>query len=172
MQWLNYCYTEAGSNLACWGVEGEAYNVVDGRRVYTDLIMNNPNLTTTNASYYYKMHVWPKLNEPDVVCHADLLKSEGALNSRLKWANETYFDSAYVLPSVTLSEDDLNTRTEIMSDIETYVNEMTLKFITGEASLDEFDSFVEQVWDSGLQEVLDIMNAAYADYMNIKAPHK
>lgn len=172
VQWLNYYYTEAGSNLACWGVEGEAYNVVDGRRVYTDLIMNNPNLTTTNASYYYKMHVWPKLNEPDVVCHADLLKSEGALNSRLKWANETYFDSAYVLPSVTLSEDDLNTRTEIMSDIETYVNEMTLKFITGEASLDEFDSFVEQVWDSGLQEVLDIMNAAYADYMNIKAPQK
>ena len=172
VQWLNYCYTEAGSNLACWGVEGEAYNVVDGRRVYTDLIMNNPNLTTTNASYYYKMHVWPKLNEPDVVCHADLLKSEGALNSRLKWANETYFDSAYVLPSVTLSEDDLNTRTEIMSDIETYVNEMTLKFITGEASLDEFDSFVKQVWDSGLQEVLDIMNAAYADYMNIKAPQK
>ena len=59
-----------------------------------------------------------------------------------------------------------------MLDIETYVNEMTLKFITGEASLDEFDSFVEQVWDSGLQEVLDIMNAAYADYMNIKAPQK
>ena len=53
-----------------------------------------------------------------------------------------------------------------------HVNEMTLKFITGEASLDEFDSFVEQVWDSGLQEVLDIMNAAYADYMNIKAPQK
>lgn len=170
VRWLNYCYTEEGANLACWGTEGETYTVENGEKVYTDLIMNNPNMTTTDASYFYKMHVWPKLNQPDVVCHADLLKSEGAYGSRMKWAGETYYDHDYVLPALTFSEEDLATRTEIMADIETYVNEMTLKFITGQESLDNFDAFTQEVWNSGLQDVIDIEEKAYAAYMNVTAP--
>ena len=173
VQWMNYCYTEAGANLANWGTEGETYTVDEnGKKVYTDLLLNNETMSTSQASYFYKMHVWPKMQEPDVVCHADLLKSEGALNSRLAWANDSYVDSSYVLPTLALSADALNAKTEIMSEITTFVDEMTLKFITGEASLDDFDAFTAQVWDSGLQDVLDIMTAAYEEYMSITVPEK
>lgn len=170
VKWLNYCYTEAGADLACWGTEGETYEIIDGEKVYTDLILNNPKMTTTDASYFYKMHVWPKLNQPDVICHADLLKSEGAFQSRMRWAGETYFDHDYVLPALSLSEEDLEVRTEIMADIETYVNEMTLKFITGQEPLDKFDAFTAEVWASGLQKVIDIMTEAYASYLDVTAP--
>lgn len=37
---------------------------------------------TEEASYIYKVHFGPLLTWPDIECHANLLKSEGALNQQ------------------------------------------------------------------------------------------
>ena len=43
--------------------------------------------------------------------------------------------------------------------------ESIAKFITGDKSLDEFDDFVQQIEDIGIQDYLDIYQECYDDYM-------
>lgn len=166
IKWLNYGYTQEGSDLYNWGVEGVNYDVVDGKKVYNDTMLHNPKFGTEEASYIYKIHFGPKHCLPDTVCHANLLKSEGALASRTQWADADYIDSAFILPPFKLNPDQLAERTAIMSDVNTYVNEMVLKFITGAESLDGFDSFVSTVKGMGIDRAVEITAQAYEAYLN------
>ena len=53
---------------------------------------------------------------------------------------------------------------EVWADISTYVKEMSAKFITGEDSLDEWDTYVNTLYDMGLQEAIDVYQNALDAY--------
>ncbi|MCI8622490.1 MAG: extracellular solute-binding protein [Provencibacterium sp.] len=167
-QFLNYGYTQEGADLMNWGVEGINYEVVNGEKVYNDLMLNNEKFGTEEASYIYKLHFAPKATEFDVVCHANLLKSPDSLASRFKWADDDKVDSEYQLPPFQLTTDEQTKKTKLMTEINTYTDEMVLKFITGAESLDRFDEFVAAIKGMGLDEVLQIQQTAYDRYMQKK----
>lgn len=55
---------------------------------------------------------------------------------------------------------------EYLTDIETYRDEMRIKFMTGTADIEtEYDAYLEQMDELGLQEVLECYKAAYARYI-------
>lgn len=165
LKFLNFGYTEKGAELYNWGVEGVNWEWQGEERVYNDLMLNNPDFGTEEASYIYKVHFAPKLNYPDVECHANLLKSEGALNSRLMWSDDDKIDSSLQLPPIQLSEEAQQTITNVGTPIYTYVDEMTLKFITGAESLDNFDTFRDTIRSMGIEEVLQLEQEAYDAYI-------
>ncbi len=41
-RWLNYGYTDKGRLTYAFGIEGESYDMVDGKPVFTDYVKNNP----------------------------------------------------------------------------------------------------------------------------------
>jgi putative aldouronate transport system substrate-binding protein len=168
VRWLNYGYTKDGAQLLNWGVEGINFNVVNGKKVYNDLMLNNPQLGTHEASYVYKMHGASKLYEKDVECHASLLKTPDSLASRMLWADDPNVDSSFNLPPYQLTEAEQNLRTRIMTEISTYADEMVLKFITGAENLNRFDAFVTTINNMGLAEVLKSEQAAYERYLKKK----
>ncbi len=48
------------------------------------------------------------------------------------------------------------------SDLSTYTDSRVLEFITGSADIDaEFDGFVDTLYDMGLQDMIDLKQAAY-----------
>ena len=167
MKWLNYRYTAEGADLCNWGIKGVSYEVVDGKKQYLPAMIANEKFTPEQTSYYYKMHLGAKLAEPDVVCHANLLASEGARNSRMRWADCNYIDMDYVLPTLAYTADQNARRAKIMSEVNTYVDEMVLKFIIGTEPLDHFDAYVEQVKSMKLDEATQIVTEAYQAYMAI-----
>lgn len=74
-------------------------------------------------------------------------------------------DDAYTMPSnITLSAEEGTKQANIMSDINTYVVENQVLFITGQKSLDEFDAFINQVKSMGIEEVVAIYQAALDRY--------
>lgn len=173
VKWLNFFYTEEGSNLANWGVEGQSYTVDEnGEKQWTDLMLKPEGMTTTEAAYYYKMHVWSKLREADVICHSELASNPGAREIRLRYGDDPYVDDQLVLSDLVYTAEQTQIKTDIMTDLETYVDEQVLLFITGERSLDTFDSFVADVWAMGLQDVLDVVNEAYEAYTSVTATAK
>ena len=42
VKWLDWHYSEEATTLYNWGIEGQSYEVVDGKKQFTDLILNNP----------------------------------------------------------------------------------------------------------------------------------
>ena len=162
---LNYFFTDEGAELLNWGVEGVNWDWVDGERVYNDNMLNNPIMDTETASYYYKAHFAPKLTYQDTVCHANLLKSPGALNARMMWADEANYDCEYLLPNLQFTDDELNTITDIQIDLDTYVKEMILKFIVGAEPLSNYDDFIETQKALGVEDLIAVNQAAYDRYL-------
>ena len=53
----------------------------------------------------------------------------------------------------------------IFSDIDTYMDETVSKFVVGDLSLDQFDSFVQQLKDMGIEDCIAIEQTAYNRYL-------
>ena len=49
----------------------------------------------------------------------------------------------------------------IITDIQTYVDEMTANFITGKASFDKWDEYKKTIDKMGLEKYLEIAQGAY-----------
>ncbi len=164
LQYFNFWFTEVGIELGNWGTEGVNFEVVDGQNAYTET-MYDDTMDNEGLNYYYKLHFWPKFTGPDVEVHANLLKSPGALEIRTRYGDDENFDSAFILPNIRLTDDELNDRTDIISDADTYVDEMTLKFITGATPLSEYENFVATLEGMDVQTAIDITQTALDRYL-------
>lgn len=167
VMYLNYCYTQAGADLCNWGIKDVHYTVDEnGQKHFTDAVLNNPDMPLGDVQMNYKLHVQAKLSEPDVACNPNVISDEVALAKRMRYSDDATVDSAQILPSFSLSTEASEARNDIMSDINTYVDEMTLKFITGVASLDEFDAYMAQLKAMGIEEAVAITQAQYDAFMS------
>jgi putative aldouronate transport system substrate-binding protein len=166
IRWLNYAYTPEATELMNWGVEGFNWSKVNGKNVYNDLMLNNPKFGTEEANSIYRMQFAPKYSLKDTETLSNLLKSPGSLAIRLKYSDDPNVDGDLCLPPYQHSIQEIALRTRILPEINTYVDEMMLKFITGAEDLNRFDAYVATVKSMGLQELLDMEQKAYERYLN------
>ena len=71
-------------------------------------------------------------------------------------------DVGMIAPMNTLDEADVLDMYE--ADVETYLDEMTVNFLTGVYSIDDYESVIEEVNGMGLQELLAVRQAQYDRY--------
>jgi putative aldouronate transport system substrate-binding protein len=168
VRWLNYSYSPVGADLFNWGVEGISYNVVNGKKVYTDDVLYNPRFSTEESNYIYKIHFAPKWMEFGVVCNPNLLRTPASLAARMLWGDDPNVDTTLSLPPYSLNMAEQSTRSRLLNDINTYVDEMTLKFITGAEPLSRWDAYVQTVNRMGLPDLLQSEQSAYDRYLTKK----
>jgi putative aldouronate transport system substrate-binding protein len=153
--WLDWRYSEEGSFLYGYGVQGESWDYDEnGNIVITDFICDHPGgWTMIMLSYALNSIVEPGLyinyawNAPG---------NEVAFQYTLDWEAVPH-DDAYVYPSGVSFSDDQNTRiTAIASDLGTYLEENYLAFVDGSKPLSEWDSYVAGAEGIGLADLLAI----------------
>ncbi len=65
-------------------------------------------------------------------------------------------------PKMTYTTDEIDARTAIMTDLCSYMNSECAQFILGNKDIDEnFDAFVAELYEMGLEDLLEIEQAAY-----------
>ncbi len=164
-QYIDYIYGEDGIQLANYGVEGETFNYVDGKLVFTDLVKNNPDLTYSLALNVYTCDRQTPV--PFVIDEekARMDYTEDQMNAVEVWSNAT--DGLYNIPrqGVTMTTEETEEYNSIYSDIDTYMDESISKFIVGDTSLEEFDAFVAQLETMGIADCIAIEQAAYDRYL-------
>ncbi len=167
IMYMNYYYTEEGSDLCNWGIKDVYYTVDEnGQKHFTDLMLKNPDMPLGDVQMNFKLHMTAKLSEADVICNPNVVADEVALAKRTKYSDDPTFDNAQVLPAFPFNAEASEARSDIMNDINTYVDEMTLKFITGVTSLDMFDSYMEQLKAMGIEDAIAITQSQYDAFMN------
>lgn len=162
VRFIDYMYSEEGSNLLTWGIEGESYEVVDGKKRLTALALSVDEEKGWLRLYDYAIgHAsFPKYDGETVVLAS---YPEEQLIAECTWADAS---TALVYPPyITMSLEDRAFCDSIMDDVTTYITEMELKFITGETPLSSFDSYVDQLDKMGINQALDIYRKAYANYL-------
>ncbi|GMK37457.1 hypothetical protein PCCS19_05110 [Paenibacillus sp. CCS19] len=70
------------------------------------------------------------------------------------------------MPPVSIAVEDSSRYASIMTDVNTYKDEMILKFIMGAEPLDKFDRFVETLKGLGIDEAIQIQQSALERYNN------
>lgn len=84
-------------------------------------------------------------------------------DAQAKWVDTNMAN--HLLPQLYVSEDNSDRDGEVMTNVKTYVDEMTIKFITGEVSIDEFDSYMEQLKTFGIEDAISFRQEAYNKYI-------
>lgn len=164
-QMLDYFYSDEGNELLCWGIEGESYEVgADGKKSFTEAIMNAPDGKSPQEAileYAIPMYGFANIIKNDSYVPMATLLPEQAV-ARERWLAA---ESGVNLPKLTVAAEDQNDYNMIMNEINTYVQEMCIKFITGQADLEgDWASYVSTLNGMGLETVTQYMTTAYELY--------
>lgn len=159
---IDYLYSPEGALLCNYGIEGETFEYVDGAPRFSDMINNNPTYDYRTAVFLYVMDSGPFLVDPT---RGTSTYTQEQLDSWSDWTDANLDYSRVISNKVILKAQD-DEYTSIMSDIETFMDEMTVKYITGEYSFDTYETdFVEALKAMNAERIIELYQAAY-DYYN------
>ena len=157
-RWGDWWYSEEGSLLANYGVEGVSFEYDENGNPYlTETVTDAPEGMRDALLIYCSNDTICCVIDPNAVTTG---YSEVDVAAPEIWA--TGMDDANVIPStVSLSAEETTEATNIYSDIQTLCLESIAKFITGEKSMDEYDAFVENIKAMNIEGYLAIYQEAY-----------
>lgn len=157
--YLNWWFTEDGTLSSNYGEEDVTFTYVNGKPEYTELI------TESEAGIYttWQMHCNNIMGTYNMNDKFDATYTETELSCNDVWSSNN--DTAYIYSSlITMSADESSEYNSHMSEINTYASENIMKFVTGTLSLDEFDTFVDTIYDLGMERCIQIKQTAYDRY--------
>ncbi|MEG0901993.1 MAG: hypothetical protein RSG96_07725, partial [Clostridia bacterium] len=161
MKWIDYVWgSDAGAMYTTMGIEGKTYEMDEnGKPKFTDYILNNPD----------GIGVHPALRT--VGCFAPYIARWTGDAWTAQWVtNPKAYRQIQMATSIAMNKpfpqmlgtpDQVGRIASIKSDMETYRDEMILKFIMGQENLDQFDAYVNMLNQMGLQEMLSIYQQQY-----------
>ena len=162
ISFVDYLYSEEGALLCNYGIEHETFEYDEnGQPHFSDLINNNPEYDYRTAIFLYVMDSGPTVVDP---MRGTASYTQEQLDSWSDWTDAN-LDYSHVIPSkVTLKAED-STYNNLISDIETFMDEMTVKYVTGEYSFDSFEAdFVEALKGMNIEQCIELYQKAYDEY--------
>ena len=166
-RFLDYSYSQEGYMLNNFGVEGKTYNMVDGYPKYSELITANPNglsLIQALNMNVRSVNVGPFVqDERYIEQYYALDQQKAALDIWGK--SET---NKYRLPQVTLTKEESNENSKIMSDVDVYCSENIINFIVGSRPIEDFDNFVADLKNMKIDRAIELQQSALGRFNNRK----
>ena len=159
MQFMNYCYTEDWVLPSNYGVEGETYDMVDGKPEFQEWTYTTEGRTFSSVlmDYTFLAMVDANVETPG--------RSEAALSCEDTWNDNIDNQNDYpVGAAMTIEEGDQYNRHA--GDLVTLVKQYTAKFITGDEPLSNIPEFQQKLRDTGIQDCIDAKQSAYNRYMS------
>ena len=157
MRYFDFWFTEEGRRLANFGVEGEHYDMVDGKPVYRESVLVNDKSV---ASQMYEIG-------------AQMYRGyQQDYEYERQWTNpialegiEMYAEGDYLVPDflgVTFTPEEQAVYDRYWPSIRTYMLERQQAWILGTGDVEEdWDDYLAALDGMGLGEVLEVMQAAY-----------
>ncbi len=164
VEMMNWLYTEEGSLLSNFGVEGEHYDMVDGvptiKQELIDECAGADDITSAvlgklgagllGMAYYVDETFSAQVSDPIYMEQADKVAA---------WTEAGELD---FLPNwLSFTEEEQEKVTEIEQNLSNIFNQEIDAFITGKKSMDEWAGLVESLKGAGSEELENIFNAAY-----------
>ena len=161
--WLEYAFSEEGSLLYNFGIEGDTYTMIDGMPTFTDKVLNNPDIPGETALFLYKMQAFPQLRW-GALANPSTVKNVKVLEEKTAWTNQG--KAELTMPPVSLTAEEGDELAKILNTTDVYQNEMVTKFIMGIEPLDKFDEYVEQMEKMHIKDAITIYQGALDRYLS------
>jgi putative aldouronate transport system substrate-binding protein len=161
-KFMDYAYSGKGHFLFNFGVEGESYEMADGKPKYTELITKNEN----NLSMAHALGLYTMTYGGPFVQDRKYIEQYYSMPEQLE-AIKAWADSdagKHAVPFIEMLPEEASENARIMNDLVTYTNEMHLRFIMGIEPLGNFDKYVAQCKAYGVDTVLKSRQSALERY--------
>ena len=154
IKFLDYAMSEEAQDLYVWGMEGLTYEVdADGNRHFL------PKCTEDTIWYQGLGINAPNMPSQQSVPATDVLLAAWHVQNDREF-EEPYIRAPY--PEVYSTEEEASTGSMYQVDIDTYVDESAVAFITGTKNLEEdFDNYIATLESMQIAEMLKIRQAQY-----------
>ena len=166
LELINYLYSEEGSDLINWGVEGVSYVVnEDGTRSWTELVTNDPDYPASDAVFKYALPTlgaWPKAMSYEAWGSMNLTVPDQILTHK----NYALSDTSLDLVGFPLNAEEQDTYSRVITDVNTAVSEVYLAVISGAKPVEALDDLLKQVKSMGIQDAIDAYQSAYDRYLS------
>jgi putative aldouronate transport system substrate-binding protein len=157
VRWVDYFYSDEGIKLFLLGVKDRSYVEKDGKVEWTEELKKDP-------SQIGKYVTWAGGWYPSVMKQEYFLGHESvAENLRISALIQPYFPKE-IWPIFTYTKEEVGAYTALETDLNQYVNEMAMKFISGSVPFIKWDEYVETTNRMGLERYLKLYDAAYQRY--------
>lgn len=161
VKYLDYGYSPAGHLLMVFGIEGESYTMVNGEPQFTEKVTKHPTLSRDQAIGQWSRGVSsPPLVFDDALFNGRIFLPEQHA-AHTVWSQG---NTDRIMPPVTPTPDEARRFGSIMSEITTYVDEMSAKFITGREPLSGWDKYVATLKQLNVDEAVALRQAALERY--------
>jgi len=159
---IDYLYSPEGALLCNYGIENETF-VYDesGKPVFSELITNNPDFDYRTALFLNVMDAGPFLVDP---IRGTATYTQEQLDSWSDWSDAN-LDYSHVIPTRVILKAQDSEYSAIMSDIETFMDEATVKYITGEFDFATYETdFVEGLKALNAERIIELYQASYDSF--------
>lgn len=157
IRYFDFWFSEYGSHLANFGVEGEHWEMVDGEPQFTDLVLGNDQAVN---SQMYAVGAQIQRGYPQNYSYEWQWTSQPARDGI-----ELYSQHDLLVPQflgVSFNEEEQATFDRYWPSIRTYMLERQQAWILGSGDVNEdWDDYIATLETMNLSEVLEVMNQAY-----------
>ena len=166
---LDSFWCNEAADLETWGIEGLTYEVVDGKKQYLPGIDNShweecAKNGTAKGDWLWGNAAFPRIA---LVAMETEIEARGGGKAEFQKAiidHEPRFPLSNTCHLALPTAEQLERKSELKTDLETYSKELSTQLILGQASLDDWDSYMAELKDLGLDEMLEIENDQLARY--------
>lgn len=164
MRWIDYFFTEEGQKMFFMGFKDVTYvESADGKLQYKDEILNNPGGMEQALLKYV---TWPGGSYPGYVTKKYFKSVTEKMNDQHKALLPGLPKENW--PAFTYTVEESDQMKAIWTDLNTYIDQMTVKFITGTVPFTEWSSYVATIKKMKVDEYMKLYDAAAERYKNAK----
>lgn len=169
IRFLDYMFSEEGRLLLNFGIEGESYEMVNGEPVIMDTILNATDMPVLSKMNLYATSAEGNSGVATIVDQRYLLQinevTPNVTEALETWAASSTFENE--IPGIIALSEDSSRYASIMNEVETYADEMLLKFIMSQESIDDkYDDYIAAIEAKGIGTATEIMQKAYDTFQN------
>lgn len=155
LKFLDFAMSDECQELYSWGIDGESYTTKDdGTKAFTEKALSD--------------NVWLQqlgINPPCLPYHNSIEATNVLLP---QWHVDIDTQLATMTsspwPQIYATQEESSVLSQYLVDIQTYVDQMAVAFISGNTSLDDFDSYISTLKTMHVEDIIKIKQDQYDRY--------
>lgn len=158
IKYLDFWYSEKGSTMMNFGIEGTHYDVVDGKPIFKAELLADPNFQKNLKNFGIQLDIGFKQNFDYERQWINSIAESGMD----MYEKNDYFVEQFPYIIGWMNSDEIDEYKKLQTQIDTYSQEMLQKWILGAEKLDEtYEQYLKQLEKFGVKRLIELQQEVY-----------
>lgn len=161
IEFMDWFYTEEGRRAINYGIEGETYDMVDGKPIFNEETLSQTGVNTYLQKNYGAQYPIGYAQIYDYEYQWTFPEGQAGVDLYTKNAAQIY-DSAPQTPIMNFTPEERAEYDSYISNLNLYLDESVQAFITGKKDVDaEWDTYIQKCEELGSNKIVALYEQAY-----------